>query len=87
MPIKFSIIYLYRRIFPSRRLDIAAFIVGAVVLAYSFTQAVAMGLQCIPLSSLWTGKPGKCIQIETLFTVMALAFPSEMILRNHIDSR
>ena len=46
-----------------------------------------MCLQCIPLSSLWTGMPGKCIQIETLFTVMASVFPSRMVLRNDIDSR
>ena len=45
--------------------------IGAFVLAYSVAQAIAMILQCIPLSSLWTGAPGRCLDTDSLFTSMA----------------
>lgn len=42
-----------------------------------------MGLQCIPLSSMWTGSARQCINIGTLVTVMAFVrpLPSQSIKR------
>lgn len=70
-PIKISILYFYRRIFPSRKLYHVSNGVSAIVWSSAITQAFAIGFQCIPLSSLWTGHPSRCINIAALVTAMA----------------
>ena len=67
-PIKLSVLFLYKRVFPARNLYIACLVSGAVVLGYSIGQAIGLALQCIPLSSLWTGSPGMCLNANALFT-------------------
>ena len=56
VPVKISVLILYHRIFPSRRIYVASIAIGTFVTAYSAAQAIALGLQCIPLSSLWSRK-------------------------------
>ena len=68
---KVSILLYYRRIFQVRWLHVASVIVGAIVIGYNVAVSFVAGFQCIPLSSMWTGKPGKCINTSPPFTVLA----------------
>ncbi|KAL4877583.1 hypothetical protein BJY04DRAFT_221955 [Aspergillus karnatakaensis] len=69
---KVSILAFYYRIFPLRWLLHTSYAVGAVVVAYNFAIVLVVSFECIPLSSLWTGKPGTCIDTSTPFTILAV---------------
>ena len=70
--IKLSILYLYHRIFISRGLVIAASLIAALVVAYNAALIIFAFLQCIPLSKLWTGKPGGvCVPTQPAFVTLA----------------
>lgn len=70
--IKLSILYLYHRIFPSRGLLSVATGIAALVLAYNGALIIFAFLQCIPLSTLWTGNPeGKCVSTQPAFITLA----------------
>ena len=70
--IKLSVLYLYHRIFPSRRLMIAARFISALVVAYNAALIVFAFLQCVPLSKLWTGKPeGRCVPTKPAYVTLA----------------
>ena len=68
---KFSILLFYNRIFPSTRLVRISWVVAGIVTAYNLTLIVITGLQCIPLSTLWTKRPGFCVNIFPAFTTLA----------------
>lgn len=69
---KLSILYLYHRIFPSKGLVLIASLLGALVLAYSAALVIFAFLQCIPLSKLWTGKPGGvCVPTRPAYVTLA----------------
>lgn len=69
---KLSILYLYHRMFPSKRLVVIASLIGALVLAYSTSLIIFAFLQCIPLSKLWTGKPGGvCVPTQPAYVTLA----------------
>jgi hypothetical protein len=67
-PIKFSLLFLYRRIFPSKKIKHIGAGIGLVVAGAGIASSVAFGLQCIPLSSLWSGGQNQCINLGALST-------------------
>lgn len=71
--IKLSILYLYHRIFSSRGLVIIASCIAALVVAYSTALIIFAFLQCIPLSTLWTGNPeGVCVDTQPAYVTLAV---------------
>lgn len=59
---KISILLFYHRIFKLHWLFVLSCAMGIVVILYTLTSILVVSLQCIPLSSTWTGKPGRCIK-------------------------
>ena len=68
---KSSILCMYNRIFPSRGLLRTSWTIGVIVVAYNIPLVLVTALDCIPLSSLWTGEPGTCIHTLQAFTTLA----------------
>lgn len=68
---KCSILLYYRRIFKVEWLHWASLVMGAIVVAYNIALIFVAGFECIPLSSLWTGKPGNCINTTPPYTTLA----------------
>ena len=52
VPVKFSLIFLYRRIFPNRWLHIALWVVGGVVVCMAIMADCFAVLKCLPLKSI-----------------------------------
>lgn len=50
---KISMLFLYRRIFPSRRFNILLYVVGAVILAWWFAGTLAIIFVCHPVQYFW----------------------------------
>lgn len=65
---KISILLYYHRLFQSVTLS---WVIGAVVVAYNLAVIFVAAFECIPLSSMWTGQPGKCIATKVPFTILA----------------
>ncbi|KAL5343836.1 hypothetical protein BJX70DRAFT_393258 [Aspergillus crustosus] len=94
---KISILLFYHRIFPIQWLTIVSYLMGAVVIAYNIAVIFVASFQCIPLSSLWTGRPGQCIDPSPPFTALAivnvvtdfaiLALPIQPVLRLQMKTR
>ncbi|GAD93053.1 hypothetical protein SS1G_07095 [Paecilomyces variotii No. 5] len=66
---KISILLYYYRLFQVVTLS---WIIGVIVMAYNMAVIFVAGFQCIPLSSLWTGQPGTCIDTKLPFTILAV---------------
>lgn len=63
--IKSSILLLYRRLFPGRRLKIILWCVGGFVVSYSIAQSLVEVFQCSPVNALWNPQvKGKCIDLD-----------------------
>ncbi|RAK90255.1 hypothetical protein BO79DRAFT_253672 [Aspergillus costaricaensis CBS 115574] len=71
MVTKISILIFYRRLFRSRWLMACSWIIGIIVVMYNLAVILIAGLQCIPLSDLWTGGLS-CINTEPPFTGLAI---------------
>ncbi|PWY82518.1 hypothetical protein BO83DRAFT_423337 [Aspergillus eucalypticola CBS 122712] len=71
MVTKISILIFYRRLFRSRWLMACSWIIGIIVVMYNLAVILIAGLQCIPLSDLWTGG-SSCINTEPPFTGLAI---------------
>ncbi|PLB44174.1 hypothetical protein P170DRAFT_467920 [Aspergillus steynii IBT 23096] len=69
---KISILFLYHRIFPVKWLLVVSYIMGAVVIAYNLAVVFTAAFQCIPLSSMWTGEQGQCINVSPPYTALAI---------------
>lgn len=71
MFIKFSILLLYRRLFPSRQFLWRLYGTGAFVLCYTIAAFLCFVLQCVPLESLWNPTvTGRCIDIILVFILL-----------------
>ncbi|KAJ4289878.1 hypothetical protein N0V90_011211 [Kalmusia sp. IMI 367209] len=75
-PIKYSILFLYQRFFPSKMIRIFSITIAAIVTSMAIAASVSFALQCIPLSSLWAGTHGKCIELNKLAIATGQADPS-----------
>ncbi|BCS28726.1 uncharacterized protein APUU_70296S [Aspergillus puulaauensis] len=69
---KISVLLFYHRIFPVKWLTVVSYFVGALVISYNLAVIFVAAFQCIPLSSLWTGKPGQCINVTPPFLALAI---------------
>ncbi|KAF2449307.1 hypothetical protein P171DRAFT_427513 [Karstenula rhodostoma CBS 690.94] len=65
-PVKFSILLFYHRIFPSKTIKNISIVIAAIVAGAAIASSIAFGLQCIPLSSLWDGTHGQCLELSPL---------------------
>ena len=71
--IKISILFLYRRIFPSKTFKQLLILTGAFLVAYSITLTLGIIFQCVPLKSIWIIEmQGTCIQIGTFSVTMSV---------------
>ncbi|KAI9045241.1 uncharacterized protein KD926_009655 [Aspergillus affinis] len=71
MVTKISVLLFYCRLFGSKWIYTSSWIVGTIVVLYNLAVILIAGLQCIPLSDLWTGG-SSCINTEPPFTGLAV---------------
>lgn len=65
---KLSVLFLYRRLFPSKELTIYSILVAILVLGYSTALIVVSFTQCTPLYKLWRPEtPGHCINTKAAY--------------------
>ncbi|KAI0799441.1 hypothetical protein GGR55DRAFT_480358 [Xylaria sp. FL0064] len=70
---KLSILCFYCRIFfPIQGLKYISWGFGIFIVAYNLALIFVTAFECIPLSSLWTGAPGNCINTLPPFTVLGI---------------
>lgn len=68
---KLSILCFYCRIFfPIQRLYYISWGFGIFIVAYDLALIFVTAFECVPLSSMWTGAPGKCIDTLPPFTTL-----------------
>ena len=51
--IKFSVLLLYRRLFPNKRLKIASYCIGVFLIIFALAQMLSVIFQCTPVAALW----------------------------------
>jgi hypothetical protein len=65
---KFSILFQYLRIFPSRRFRFACHTVMGIVALYSTWAIVSAFVNCIPVARFWDRDiPGSCLSFEAVW--------------------
>jgi Fungal rhodopsin domain len=70
---KFSILFLYLRIFPTPRFRQAVKLSMIVIVCHTIAFTLGVGMQCFPLDSLWDATiPAKCIDIH-IFAIWGAA--------------
>ncbi|KAI1377943.1 hypothetical protein F4677DRAFT_30799 [Hypoxylon crocopeplum] len=70
---KLSVLCFYCRIFfPIKALFYIAWGFGIFIVAYNLALIFVTAFQCVPLSSMWTGLPGKCIDTLPPFTTLGI---------------
>ncbi|KAI0432394.1 hypothetical protein F5Y09DRAFT_329720 [Xylaria sp. FL1042] len=70
---KLSILCFYCRIFsPIQRLKYISWALSISIVAYNLALILVAAFECIPLSSLWTGNPGNCINTLPPFTTLGI---------------
>ncbi|MCJ1460657.1 hypothetical protein MMC28_011039, partial [Mycoblastus sanguinarius] len=67
---KSSILYFYNRIFPSKSLVRTSWALEFIIVVYNVAVVLTTALECIPFSSLWTGKKDNCIRTVLPFTIL-----------------
>lgn len=66
--IKLSLLLLFNRIFPVRRVRIATYAVGFFVLTWMLWAGIATIAQCVPIESFWNQDvPGHCINNDAFY--------------------
>jgi hypothetical protein len=62
---KFSILFLYLRIFPTPKFRLAVKLSMAVIVCHTIAFTIGVAMQCLPLDNLWDPKiPAKCIDLH-----------------------
>ncbi|KAI1084251.1 hypothetical protein F5B20DRAFT_524169 [Whalleya microplaca] len=70
---KLSILCFYCRIFfPIQRLFYISWGFGIFIVAYNLALIFVTAFECVPLSSMWTGAPGKCFNTLPPFTTLGI---------------
>ncbi|KAH7309694.1 hypothetical protein B0I35DRAFT_515107 [Stachybotrys elegans] len=96
--VKLSILFLYRRIFPSRRFLVALYTVGGLVLAWFITSVFIAVFHCFPLSMAWDPSvEGHCINLglaslllgiaNILIDFVMLGLPLPLVWRLQMETR
>ena len=94
---KISILFLYRRVFPVRAINILSAITGALLVAWSLSLIFLIIFNCQPIAYFWDKSipGGQCINtnlmgyclgaINTLTDVIVLVLPIPWLARLHMD--
>ncbi|KAH9909708.1 hypothetical protein F4778DRAFT_10299 [Xylariomycetidae sp. FL2044] len=70
---KLSVLCFYQRIFsPMKRLYHLSWGFGVFIVAYNLALVFVTAFECVPLSSMWTGAPGKCFDTLPPFTTLGI---------------
>ena len=94
--VKLSVLFLYRRLFPNRRLHIIIYCVGAFIVCYTIAGVLVPIFECRPVEAAWEPfVKGDCVQLNTesivtgLFNVITdvvtLILPMPMLWRLQIS--
>lgn len=94
--VKISILLLYLRIFPSKRLQIIAWAVGCFVACCAVTQTLLVMFQCRPVQAAWDlNVKGDCIRLNLTYVIfgsfnavtdiMALCMPMPFLWQLHAN--
>jgi hypothetical protein len=80
--VKFSILLLYKRLFPVGRFHVVCHIMMGFTMAWAITALLIPVLQCVPLEAMWNPLvPGTCINISAaLVTMGALNAVTDVII-------
>lgn len=72
--VKFSILLLYRRIFPSRAFRRYLYVVGAIIFTYSWINVITAIFQCRPIAAAWdlSITNATCVQLNIEIVVFAV---------------
>jgi hypothetical protein len=73
LAVKLSMLYFYRRIFPSKTLAYFSYAVAAVIILATFAMVISIGVLCAPFTKPWEdiGMEGLCVYRGPSFTVFA----------------
>ena len=64
--VKLSVLFLYRRLFPNRRLHIIIYYVSAFILCYTIVGVLVPIFECRPVEAAWEPfVKGDCVQLNT----------------------
>ncbi|KAI1779058.1 hypothetical protein F4818DRAFT_238049 [Hypoxylon cercidicola] len=96
--IKFSILFLYHRIFPSKRFRKALFAIGALVLSWAFSAFFPSVFNCYPIEMAWYHNvKGTCIDygkvtliigiFNIMFDFVLLATPMPLLWKLQMSTR
>ena len=97
--VKFSILLLYRRIFPSRAFRTYLYVTGAIIFTYSWINIITAIFQCRPIAAAWDPSitNAKCVHLNIEIVVFAalncvtdlttIALPMPMLWRLQIPLR
>ncbi|KAG9231354.1 hypothetical protein BJ875DRAFT_122812 [Amylocarpus encephaloides] len=79
---KFSILFLYRRVFVGTRFLLIVKITIIFMALYTFAFLMVVSFQCIPIYSIWTAStPAKCINTKALvYTGAALSIVEDLVI-------
>lgn len=72
--VKFSILLLYRRIFPARAFRTYLYIVGAIIFTYSWINVITAIFQCRPIAAAWdlSITDATCVKLNIEIVVFAV---------------
>jgi hypothetical protein len=66
--IKLSILFMYKRLFPTRTIRLAAQVLGGIAITWASVYTIVASLQCIPLQKMWHPEvEGTCISLFGLY--------------------
>lgn len=72
--VKFSVLLLYRRLFPGRTFQKTLWVLGGFIFCYTVTQELTVVLECIPVAGAWNPAihaKAKCIRLNLEWVIMA----------------
>ncbi|KAL4921345.1 hypothetical protein BDW62DRAFT_219495 [Aspergillus aurantiobrunneus] len=95
--IKFSVLFMYNRIFPVRSIRIGSYILGGITLAWAIALYFVAIFQCTPVRKAWERQiPGHCIDLKLglmvngvpnfVTDILILALPIPSIWKLHVST-
>ncbi|KAF1957015.1 hypothetical protein CC80DRAFT_534987 [Byssothecium circinans] len=79
--VKLSILLQYRRVFPTKKFQIASGVVMAIVIVYTAWSVLSNVFMCIPIRAFWTKEKAKCLdQFTEWFVNAAINITTDFII-------
>ena len=95
--IKLSILFLYRRLFPTPAFTRVLWAVGGFTTAFTIASVFAIIFECIPVGTQLTTRPHHCINVDANYTALSfinaaldlvlLGLPMPLIWQLHMSQR